>query len=46
MTRFRVFVLLFAFALTGAVMYGRALWWSIAGALFALMALAVLFVGL
>ena len=42
MTRFRVFVLLFAFALTGAVMYGRALWWSIAGALFALMALAVL----
>ena len=42
MTRFRVFVLLFAFALTGAIMYSRALWWSIAGALFALMALAML----
>ena len=42
MTRFRVFVLLFTFAITGALMYGKPLWWSLAGALFALMALAIL----
>lgn len=41
MTRFRVFVLLFAMTLTGALMYGRAMWWSIAGALFALITLSI-----
>jgi uncharacterized protein (DUF58 family) len=41
MTRYRVFLLLFALSLAGGLMYGRALWWSIAGALFALIVIAI-----
>ena len=41
MTRYRVFLLLFAVSLAGGLMYGRALWWSFAGALFALIVIAI-----
>ena len=41
MTRYRVFLLLLLVSLAGGLLYGRSLWWSIAGALFALIALSI-----
>jgi len=41
MTRYRVFLLLFLVTLVGGLLYGRSLWWSIAGALFALIVLSL-----
>ena len=41
MTRYRVFLLLFLVTLVGGLLYGRSLWWSISGALFALIVLSL-----
>ncbi len=42
MSRYRVILLLFIITLAGALSSGRSLWWSFAGALFALLVVAVL----
>lgn len=41
MTRYRVFLLLLVVTLVGGFLYGRSLWWSISGALFALIVLSL-----
>lgn len=42
MSRYRVILILFAVTLVGALNSGRSLWWSLAGALFAMLVIAVL----